>query len=223
MNFKLAFSYVFKDEDWFKKIAIPAVCALIPVVGQFVLVGWAMKAAKNVIDGNEEYALPQLEFGADLKLGFMSFLITFIYTLPFLILGGIAAGGVLFGTDSNQQVLQIILWIVGGCAGLIGLLIGLLSIFLSMIGVANYIAKGEFGAAFRFKELFGMFKRAFVPWLLVLLTQILAMGIIAPLGAIACGIGALLTAAYGNAVFYHMLGQAYNKSAEPAIGDMETF
>jgi hypothetical protein len=222
MNFKLAFSYVFKEEGWFKKIAIPAVCALIPVIGQFVLVGWAMKAAKNVIDGNEEHALPQLEFGADLKLGFMSFLITFIYTLPFMILAGIASGAVTFSMDADQAI-QIVLWIVGGCAGLIGLLIGLLSIFLSMIGVANYIAKGEFGAAFRFKELFGMFKSAFAPWLLVLVTQILAMGIIAPLGAIACGIGALLTGAYGSAVYYHMLGQAYNKSAEPAIGDMETF
>ncbi len=33
MDFGLAFSYVFKDPDWFKKVAIPAVCSLIPVVG----------------------------------------------------------------------------------------------------------------------------------------------------------------------------------------------
>ena len=61
MNFGLAFSYVFKDNDWFKKLAIAALFSLIPVVGQFVLVGWGLRIAKNVIDGNKEYPLPTTE------------------------------------------------------------------------------------------------------------------------------------------------------------------
>ncbi len=221
MNFGLSFSYVFKDEDWFKKIAIPALCSLIPVVGGFVVVGWALKAAKNVIEGNEEYALPSLEFGADLGRGFMAFLINLIYGIPVGILAGIASGLITAGGNAGEDALMWVLIILGGCFGLVGLLIGMLIIFLSVVAVANYVAKGEFGAAFRFKELFGMLKKSFVSWLLVVVGQILAMGIIAPLGAIACGIGALLTAAYGNAVYAHLLGQAYNKAASPTIGEME--
>jgi len=222
MNFGLAFSYVFKDENWFKKIAIPAVCSLIPVVGPWVVSGWAMKAAKNVIDGNEEHALPELEFGADLRRGFMIFLIGLIYDLPVLILSGIV--GALFGYGGEaDETMMTILFIVGGCIGLIGLLLGLLIAFMSIIGIANYLAKGEFSAAFRFKEIFAMLKKSFVSWLLVLVGQMLAVGIIAPLGTIACIIGVFLTMAYGLAVCGHLMGQAYNQSALPAMGDVETF
>lgn len=221
MNFGLAFSYVFKDKDWFKKIAIPAVCSLIPVVGAWVVSGWAMKAAKNVIDGNEEQALPKLEFGADLGRGFKIFLITLIYNLPAAVLFGIAGALFGFGGDADNTVMTV-LFILGGCIGLIGLLFGLLIAFMSMIGIANYIAKGEFSAAFKFKEVFAMLKKAFVSWLLVLVGQILALGIIAPLGTIACVIGVFLTMAYGLAVYAHLIGQAYNQSVSPAMDEVET-
>ena len=221
MNFGLSFSYVFKDPDWFKKVAIPALCGLIPVVGQFVVAGWALKATRNVIEGNEENALPELEFGPDLGRGFMSFLIGLIYSLIPMILSGLAGGLFGWGADADQT-LMVILYIFGGCLGLLGILVGLVLGFLSMAGVANYVAKGEFKAAFQFKDLFGMLKKSFVSWLLVLLGAILTMGIIAPLGSIACGIGALLTTAYGSAVYAHLLGQAYNKSKVAAFDVVET-
>ncbi len=221
MNFGLSFSYVFKDKDWFKKVAIPALCSLIPVVGQFIVAGWALKAAKNVIEGNEENALPELEFGQDLGRGFMSTLIGLIYSLIPMILMGLAAGLFTWGADA-EQTLMIILYIAGGCLGLVGILASLFLGFLSMTAIANYVAKGEFKAAFQFKELFGMLKKSFVSWLLVLLGAILTMGIIAPLGGIACGIGALLTTAYGSAVLTHLLGQAYNKSHDLTFEVVET-
>lgn len=215
MDFGLAFSYVFKDPEWFKKVAIPALCSLIPVIGPFILLGWASKAAKNVMDGNAENALPELEFGADLGKGFMLTLVGIIYSLPIAILAG--ASSALFSIAPNSdEVVGVIFYILGGCFGLIGLLLGLLIAFLSTLGMANFIAKGEFGAAFRFKELFGMLKKSFVSWLLVIVGSALAMGIIAPLGGIACGIGALLTAAYANAIVMHLLGQAYVAS-KPAM------
>jgi hypothetical protein len=46
MDFGLSFSYVFEDKDWFKKIAIPALCALIPVIGEFVVLGGDYKPQK---------------------------------------------------------------------------------------------------------------------------------------------------------------------------------
>ncbi|MDY6867987.1 MAG: DUF4013 domain-containing protein [Chloroflexota bacterium] len=221
MNFGLAFSYVFKDENWFKKVAIPAVCSLIPVVGPWVVSGWAMKAAKNVIDGNEEHALPELEFGADLRRGFMIFVITLLYNLPVVILFGIMGAAFGFGAEADQGLMTI-LYIVGGCVGLIGVVFALLVSFMSVIGIANYLAKGEFGAAFKFKEIFAMLKKSFVSWLLVIVGQILALGIIAPLGTIACVIGVFLTMAYGFAVYAHLIGQAYNQSASPVVGEVET-
>lgn len=211
MDFGLAFSFVFKDPEWFKKVAIPAVCSLIPVVGPFVLLGWAMKAAKNVMDGNAENALPELDFGADLGKGFMVTLIGVIYSLPIAIFAGISSG-LFTAAPNSEEAMSVIFYILGGCFGLLGLLLALVIMFLSVVGIANYIAKGEFGAAFKFKELFALLKKSFVSWLLVIVAYLLAMGIIAPLGGIACGVGALLTAAYANLIVMHMTGQAYNAS-----------
>jgi hypothetical protein len=178
------------------------------VIGPFILLGWAAKAAKSVMDGNAENALPELDFGADLGKGFMLTLVGLIYSLPIAILVGAASGLFSFAPEMDE-VVSIILYIVGGCIGLVGLLAGLLIAFLSAAGMANYIAKEEFGAAFRFKELFGMLKKSFVSWLLVVVGYILGIGIIAPLGTVACVIGSLLTAAYGNLIVMHLLGQAY--------------
>lgn len=222
MNFGLAFSYVFKEKgQWFKKLALPALCSLIPVIGPFILMGWGLKATKNVIEGNEEYALPNLEFGADLGRGFMAFLITLIYNIVPAIFFGVA--GALFGLGGTMdEGLMITLFILGGCVGLIGLVVSLLIAFMSLAGMANYVAKGKFGAAFDFKTLFAMLKKSFVSWLLAAVGYILAMGIIAPLGTVVCVIGVLLTSAYANAITGHLLGQAYNQSVAPAAGKVET-
>ena len=222
MNFGLSFSFVFKDKDWFKKVAIPALCSLIPVIGPFIVVGWGLKAAKNVIDGNVENALPNLDFGGDLGRGFMAFLINLIYGLPIGILAAISAALFSAGGSAREDFVSIILMIVGGCFGLLGLLLILVIVFMGTAAVANYLAKGSFGAAFKFKEVFGLVKKSFVSWLLVIAGQILAMAFIAPLGGIACGIGALLTTAYAQVVYSHLLGQAYNQSAASEFVSVET-
>jgi len=220
MDFGLAFSYIFNDKEWFKKLALPALCSLIPIIGQFILIGWGLKAAKNVIDGNEQTALPKLDFGADLGRGFMAFVINFLYGLPVGIIAGLSAVLFVIGAEGDEALMA--LWfILGGCLGLMGLLFALLLGFMNLAGVANYVAKGEFRAAFNFKEVFGLLKKSFISWLLVLIAQILAMAIIAPLGAIACGIGALLTTAFAIAFHSHLLGQAYNKSTTPAVEVVE--
>ena len=220
MDFGLAFSYVFKDSEWFKKVAIVALCSLIPVIGPFILTGWAAKAAKNVMDGNAENALPELDFGADLGKGFMITLVGLIYSLPVMILT-IVSSGLFSAAPNSDQAVSVILYILGGCFGLIGLLFGLLIAFLSAVGIANYIAKGEFGAAFRFKELFAMLKKSFVSWLLVVVGYLLAIGLIAPLGTVACVIGVFLTTAFGNAVVMHLLGQAYVASKPAFVETVE--
>ncbi len=99
-----------------------------------------MKAAKNVIDGNLENALPELDFGADLGKGFMLMVIGLIYSLPVAILTGLTSLTISFVPEVEEAV-QVLLYVVGGCMGLIGLLLGLLIAFLSAVGIANYIAK----------------------------------------------------------------------------------
>lgn len=220
MDFGLAFRYVFDDEDWFRKIGLLALCSLIPIIGQFIVLGWGLHVTKNVIEGHERRALPDLNFGEDLGRGFMVFLIQAIYSLPIALLVGVAS--LLFWlTSEANDVTNVIFGILGGGMVLVGILLALLMAFWGVAAIANYAAKGNFGAAFKFKEIYGLLKKSLGSWLLVVLGQILAMGFIAPLGAIACGIGALLTAVYATAVSHHLIGQAYNESAPIVIENIE--
>ena len=216
MNFGEAFSFVFKDPNWFKKIIIPVLCGLIPVIGQFVLLGYMIRTAKNVIDG-VELPLPTLDFGQDLGKGFNAFLINLVYALPIIVLGGIAGLSSNFLYDANEA-LTIVLYILMACFGLFAVLYGIIMMLIIPIATANYAAKGNLGAAFKFKELFAMLKHSFGAWLLVILGSIIG-GFIAPLGSIACGIGVLLTSAYGMLIYYHLMGQAYKVSNAPKVGE----
>jgi len=66
-----------------------------------------------------------------------------------------------------------------------------------------------------------MLKKSFVSWLLVVVGYLLAIGLIAPLGTVACVIGVFLTTAYGNAVVMHLLGQAYVASKPSFVETVE--
>jgi hypothetical protein len=218
MDIGLAFSYVFKDREWFRKIAIPALCSLIPVIGPFILLGWSLKVTKNVIEGQQDYALPELNFGSDLVKGLMTGLIILIYSLPFIILAGLGGYMIFAGTEGNS----VLLWLSGLCIVLVALLVLLFTCFLRTAALANYVAKGAFGAAFKFGEIFRLLKKSFGSWVMVVLGQMLTMLIIAPLGLVACGIGMFITSSYGAAFYTHLLGQAYNQSTTPGIIDLET-
>ena len=52
MDFGSAFSFVFQDEDWIKKILLIAVISLIPIVGQIVALGFALEVMKRVINSD---------------------------------------------------------------------------------------------------------------------------------------------------------------------------
>ncbi|MCJ7693855.1 MAG: DUF4013 domain-containing protein [Anaerolineaceae bacterium] len=218
MKFGQAFGYIFKDPDWFKKLVIPALCGLIPVIGPFIMAGYAFKVTKMLIAGEGDTPLPSLEFGADLGKGFMITLINLIYAIPVLILGGIASAIIGFGSGADEVVMWILI-VLGGCFGLIGLLLGLLILFIAPIAVANYAAKGEFKAAFAFKEIFALLKSSLTSWLLVLVGGLLA-GFIAPIGSIACGVGAMLTGLYAGMLNSHLIGQAYNVAKTPKQGEL---
>ena len=214
MDFGLGFSYIFQDKEWFKKLILPGLVLLIPIVGWMITLGWALRVTKNVISGVEE-PLPDLDFGGDVIRGFFAFLISFIYSLPVSALSTITGWFVNLnfpgGSASNT--------LIGVFAALVGLaafFLGLVTSFMSLPAIANYIGKDDFGAAFRLGEVFGLVKNNFGVWLIVAIGTLVAVGLIAPLGAIACIIGLLVTLPYSFAVMGHLMGQAYVETSHRA-------
>ena len=85
MNFGRPFSFAFEDPDWLKKIALAALVTLIPVVGQFFIMGWGLEITRRVIKG-EPTLLPDLDFGKNLGTGFKAWVISLVYSIPFMVM-----------------------------------------------------------------------------------------------------------------------------------------
>lgn len=219
MDFGLAFSFPFKDQQWFKKLIVPGLVSLIPLVGQFFLVGFGLNVARRVIEKNPE-SLPELDFGGDLKRGFMSFVIGLGYSLPLIVLALIfgiimvVIGGL--AGDNNTEIAGILGVVLGAGFGIIAILYGIVVAFFTSAALGHYLAKGEeLGAAFRIQEIWKLLKKAFVPYLLVIVGGV-AANLIGSLGSIICVIGLLLTMPYAMAVYGHFIGQAYQQATATA-------
>jgi uncharacterized membrane protein len=91
MDFGKAFTFVFEDEDWLKKIALGGLLSLIPVIGIFLVIGYGFEVTKRVIKGDAEVLPDWSDFGGYLTKGFLVFLIVFVYMLPVFLIQGTAS------------------------------------------------------------------------------------------------------------------------------------
>lgn len=209
MDFGLAFTNSFKDPDWLKKIAIISLVGLIPIVGQFVVLGWALEIARRVIGGDSQ-PLPELNFGEQLVKGFQSWLIALVYALPMIlaiiplaIVDTLAANA---GGEAQNLLAGVTL-----CASALFFLYGLFMGFILPAAYGRFADKGSLGAAFHFGEVLGLVRNNPAAYLIVLLGYLVA-GFIAPAGFILCFIGVILTGTYAQAIIFHLVGQAYRQS-----------
>ncbi len=210
MDFGLAFSFVFKDRDWLKKIAIMALVGLIPIIGQIVVYGWAMNIAKRVMD-NDPNPLADLDFGGDLSRGFMGFVISFVYSLPVILVSSVSGifDSLTTMSESNAAIGAYTAIVV--CFGLVAFVFGLILAVLIPAALCRYLDTGSLSSAFDFGEVFKLVRLNIGTYLIVLLGTFVA-GIAASLGVIACIIGVMLTYAYSLAVTGHLYGQAYSEA-----------
>ena len=111
----------------------------------------------------------------------------------------------------DPDVMNILTIAISCICGGLSLIYGIIMAFLLPAALGRLAATGIMGSAFKFGEVFGMVRKAIVPYLIVLL-GIFVAGIIAPLGLIACIIGVYLTMTYYYAISGHLYGQAYRQA-----------
>lgn len=206
MQFGNAFSFVFQDQDWFKKVLIIGLVGLIPIIGQIIVLGWSLKITLNVIR-NDPSPLPEMDFAADLARGFKAWVVSLVYALPMLVLY-LPILILVSIVGNGDDTANVIVAIGSSCFGLLMAVYGVLMAFVLPAAYSRVAVEDSIGAGLAFGAVFGMVKKALVPYLLVLLGGLVA-GFIAPLGTIACGIGVILTATYSMAILGHLYGQAY--------------
>lgn len=218
MDFGKAFTYVFDDKDWMKKIGIAGVIALISIVlsviivgiaGFILLGGWMIELTRRVIDHDPEPLPDWTDYGGYFMKGLQAFVIGLVYSLPIILISGCGSLLPALMQNSDSSSAATIIQIVSICTSCFATIYGIFLGFVLPAALARFAASGQLGSAFRFGEVFGLVRAAPVAYVLVLVGGFLA-SIISSLGLIACGIGIAFTMAYSMAINGHLYGQAYN-------------
>lgn len=215
MDIGRSFMYVTEDQEWWKKILIVGLLSLIPVVGQFYLIGYVLEVLRNVINGRE-LPLPQAveDFGGRILKGLMMSLILAIYILPVAVIAGCAGGGgqVFIAVMDDQELATTLMGVWSACFGCLSLLL------IIPVGLAApliwgiYAETGSFGAAFQLGKIFGMLKSVIGPAFIVLLLSGVVGFVAALAGTLACVIGVVFTIAYCQLVIAFLHGSLYKQA-----------
>jgi hypothetical protein len=212
MDFAKAFSFVFDDQDWIKKIGIGGIVSLVPILN-FAAAGYALDVTRRVIN-NDPNPLPEWDdLGGKLVKGLLVAVIGFVYMLPVILLSCVMAVPLsILGDSSGSQDAEGLVAVLSSCFGCVAFLYSLFAGLVLPAAIGNYAAKGEVSAAFRFGDVFGLVQKNLGLYVMVLVILFVA-SFVGGLGAIACVIGALFTQFYSYLVMGHATGQAYRESS----------
>jgi hypothetical protein len=218
MDFGKSFTYVFEDKDWVKKVAIGGVVTLVPILN-FVGVGYSLRTLKRVSEGDPQ-PLPEWDdWGGDFVRGLMaSFVAPLIYSVPAIalaILYGIVVAIASSGGSSDGFMAL--------CSTALTCLTTLWSILVAVwlpAGLIRYATEGEFGAFFRFAELWSFIRENLSNYIVAILLIIVAALVASIAGSILCGIGIIFTTFWAMLVAAHLLGQVKAKATPSSTAPM---
>ena len=212
MYYTRAFSYVFEDKDWLSKLLIAGLISLIPIVGQFYLVGWMVEIIRRVKAGRKDI-LPTTHFSYFLTLGLKSFVVSLVYMLPVIIVSAIISA---FSASKSYDngTFRIVISTTGFFGNLIYLLVQIFCLFLSSYGYIKLAETDQIKSCLDFKDAFNTMKENLSDFVIVELLMVVA-GIIGFLGIILCFVGLIFTMPYALAMDGFLLGILWLKISAP--------
>lgn len=209
MDFALAFSFPFQDEEWIKKIAIGAVLCL-TVIGIIPVFGWSLMVTKRVITGESPTLPDWSDFGGAIMLAIKGIVVAFVLSLPILIV--VVPVSLASTLITDGETVTTILAVVNVCMSCVVLLYSILLAFAVPAAYGRLAATESIGAALNIGKLVAMLRAAPSAYLIAVLGLIVA-GFVSSLGVILCVVGVFATTAYALAVEGHLYGQAYKEAA----------
>jgi hypothetical protein len=219
MDIGSAFTFMFDDDEWIKKIAIGGGITFLGLLLSPILIGLALllplsgymlETLKNVRDGRPVPLPEWSDFGNLFSKGLIVFLIGLVYSLPALIFYCISLGAQ-FGLQEADSDVANMLGVVIGCLACVQILFGLLAGFLLPAGLIRYAHYDTFGSAFQFGEIFSFIKENIGDYIIVILLSWVAQ-FVASFGLILCLIGILFTGFWGILVTANLYGQLARKA-----------
>ena len=236
MDVSTAVTFVKDDERWPGKLVIAAVLVffsflLIPIP---FLVGYSLEVSRRVMNGDPE-ALPEWnDWGKLFMDGLYVMIAQFVYTLPFWILaciGFVATVGFSGLSELNPDAGAAGIATTFGVMGCLAIVLWIALVFITPAIYIQYVRTDEFGACFRFGEVFGIARDYIGDILITLVVALVAsfvisivtsiLSVIPCLGWILSLIVAALAGPWLMATMGHLYGQIAAKmggKAQKAVG-----
>lgn len=224
-----AVRYVTEDKQWISKVLIGALLSILSflILPAFILAGYVVKIIRQVMNGQWD-GLPEWEdWGELLRDGFFVTIAQLIYTLPFLILviiGASATGGMasLVNSEDAAGLLATSGIFVLLC---LSLLFAIAFLFLAPAIFIQYAIKDDFGALFRFGEVFDIIRNhmadiliAFVVTLLAGFALTLVTGVLSLIPCLGWIAAFIISLAFGPYISY-VTGHLYGQIAAKVLGN----
>jgi hypothetical protein len=220
MDLERAFTYIWKDPDWLKKVAIGGVLAFTGI-GGFAVMGWLAEMARRVAHQEEEI-LPEWDRIGDYLLNGLKFVgVLLIWTSPMIVLAilfSFIPAGIVFAVPEDGQ---------GAAIAAISILATCFwGIFMIYIVAVNLItpplwvpvAEGTpFQELLNPKLAWGIFKSNAGGFIVALLVGSLAASLLSMIGFVLCVVGVFLTSVATQLVLAHLIGQASAYARDAAV------
>ena len=178
------FSWPFQDPQWFSKIVVQGLIAIIPIVGWIALAGWLVMAIDNHRTDRRE--LPP--YGFHLERGWVLAVVYFVYAIVFAIPGAILSGSGTAGGSGSTHAL----------GGLVNFALTLLLAYLTP-SITLHTYRSGFNGGF---DVSGVWQTATQHNNNTIIAGLvtLAAGFIGALGFALCFVGAFFTIPYAAAI-----------------------
>lgn len=221
MDIGSAFTYMFDDSEWIKKLAIGGGIMLAGLILAPILVGlllflplsgYMIATLRNVRDGAPTPLPEWTDFGGLFKTGLMVFLIGLVYYIPVILIscvsGMVQAIPAAAEMDSDAASAFAIIALCLNCFQfLISLLVGI----ITPAAIIRYAQYDNFAAAFQFGEIINFIKANIGDYIIVILLSWVA-GMVAGFGLILCLIGVFFTIFWSYLVAGNLYGQLARKA-----------
>ena len=177
MDIGSAFTYMFDDEEWIKKLAIGGAIALVafilsPIIIGIVLMlpltGYMIEVLKNVRDGQTQPLPEWSDWGGLFKTGLM--VIAVVYNIPAIILA--CGAGIIQGVGPQlDSDTASTLTFVAVCLNCLQILVSIICNLFVPAAVLRYAQYDTLGAAFQFGDIFNFIKANIGDYIIVVLLE----------------------------------------------------
>jgi hypothetical protein len=179
MDVSKSFRFVIDDKQWLSKLLIGVLMSVLSflILPALILQGYGVKIIRHVMNGNWNDLPEWDDYGKLLKDGLFVTVAELVYTLPFIILmivGFAATGGMASLADGGSDLAAVAATGGGIVMFCFVILFVVALLFLMPAILIQYAIKNDFGAIFRFGEVFDIVRHHMADILIAFLVSIVA-------------------------------------------------